>query len=197
MSYCPLNQHFSFCWEYFYRSFFFFFYSRMCVWLQPAAAASAGTMTGCASASLLTAPQPAHSPFCFISVCCSPPPPPPGPLETADRTFFFKKRKTHRHTQAWEEGVVDKGKDVLLFYIRDAFVCWGLTRLTGCQSLPFSTPTYLPLLCYPSSQEGFVLDRSRHSWIVIISAVAVQKFLRFFSLKPCKNVQMGWAWTGR
>lgn len=97
----------------------------VCLWLQ----AAAGTMTGCASASLLTAPEPdkhhchlslAHSPSCFISVFFSLPT--PRPLESADGTFFAERK---RHTQAWavEEGVVDKGKDVLLFYIRDAFVC--------------------------------------------------------------------------
>lgn len=36
--------------------------------------------------------------------------------------FFFAKRR-HTEARAVEEGVVDKGKDVVLFYIRDAFVC--------------------------------------------------------------------------
>lgn len=139
----------------------YFFMLCVCVWLQ----AAAGRMTGCASASLLTAREPSErhchpfAPSRSLSLSCSPPLspalylsvfcslPPPRPLESADGTFFCRKEKilthTHRGSGCVEGGVVDKGKNVLLFYIRDAFVWWGLTRLTGCQS-PLFLPTRLP-----------------------------------------------------
>lgn len=127
---------------------FFSIYVYMCVcvclWLQ----AAAGTMTGCASASLLTAPQPQKhhchlalslsvSSFCFISVFFSLPT--PCPLESADGTFFAERK---RHTQAWavEGDVVDKGKDVLLFYKG----CSCLLRIDSLNWLP--KPSFSPYI---------------------------------------------------
>ena len=163
----------------------------VCVWLQ----AAAGTMTGCAWASLLTAPEP-NKHHCHLSLSlslslllylCLLLFSSTSPIRECWWDVFCRKEQTHTHThththtQAWavEEGVVDKGKDVLLFYIRDAFVCWGLTRLTGCQS-PLFLPTYLPLsIIQPTAAFCFFIGQ-RHSWILIISNVIVTKFLRFF-----------------
>ncbi len=124
----------------------------VCLWLQ----AAAGTMTGCASASLLTAPEtskhhwhPLSFSLSLLLYLCLFLFSSTSPIRECWWDVFCRKEKIHTHTHAWagEEGVVDKGRDVLLFYIRDAFVCWGLTRLTGCQS-PLFLPTYLSLsLC--------------------------------------------------
>lgn len=144
-----------------FRCFFFhlcvFVCLYVCLWLQ----AAAGTMTGCASASLLTAPQPQKhhchlalslslSSFCFISVFFSLPT--PCPLESADGTFFAERK---RHTQAWavEGDVVDKGKDVLLFYKG----CSCLLRIDSLNWLP--KPSFSPYISpsfYYTAHSGFL-----------------------------------------
>lgn len=70
---------------------------------------------------------------------------------------FLQKGK-YTHTQAWavEERVVDKGKDVL-FYIRDAFVYWGLTQAGKAPF--FSLNISLPLSIIQSIVAS-VFDRS-------------------------------------
>lgn len=60
--------------------------------------------------------------------------------------FAERKRYTHTSLCCWVTGC-GQGRDVLLFYIRDAFVCWGLTHSTCCQNPPF-LPTYLLFLYY-------------------------------------------------
>ncbi len=169
---------------------------RVCarMWLL----AAAGTMTGCASASLLAAPEPSKHhwhplPFslslllylCLFLFSST------SPIRECWWDVFCRKEKihthTHTHTQAWagEEGVVDKGRDVLLFYIRDAFVCWGLTCLTGCQS-PLFLPTSLSpslSLYYPAHSGHLFFHRLGQSWILIIPYVVVKKFCRFLKNK--------------
>lgn len=90
------------------------------------------------------------SSFCFISVFFSLPT--PCPLESADGTFFAERK---RHTQAWavEGDVVDKGKDVLLFYKG----CSCLLRIDSLNWLP--KPSFSPYISpsfYYTAHSGFL-----------------------------------------
>lgn len=132
----------------FWHSWCFLLFLCACLWLQ----AAAGTMTGSASASLLAAPEP-NKRRCLHSVFLTLPPPLSHPFSFLSSytlpirecwwdNFCGGKKSRHTRARVVEEWLVDKGKDLLLFYIRDAFVCLGLTHLAGCQSFLF-LPAYL------------------------------------------------------
>lgn len=115
------------------------------------------------------------SSFCFISVFFSLPT--PCPLESADGTFFAERK---RHTEAWavEGDVVDKGKDVLLFYKG----CSCLLRIDSLNWLP--KPSFSPYISpsfYYTAHSGFLFyGVSGHSWILVILLVIGKKFFFFF-----------------
>lgn len=87
-----------------------------------------------------------RSPFSFIyCITFFAFPPSTLPIRECWWDVFAESKRGTQHpclccwvTGCWQE------QDVL-FYIRDAFVCWGLTHLTHCQNPPFS-----PLKITPS-----------------------------------------------
>lgn len=104
---------------------------------------------------------------------------------------FCRKEKIHTHKPVLLSYGCWQGRDVLLFYIRDAFVCWGLTHSTCCQNPPF-LPTYLPLsLYYLSNSWSVFFLRSGQSWILIIFKCGGEDLKIFKNENHVKYVGVG------
>ena len=116
-----------------------------------------------------------RSPSCFISVFFSLPP--PRPLESADGPFFAERKiYTHTHTHM-HTSLGCRGKDCWQGQRRVVVLYKGCICLLRTDSLnwlpkpPFSS-LHFSLTLLSSPQQLLFFNRSRHSWIVIISNVA-------------------------